>query len=66
LYDVARDPNERENLVNDAGHRTTLERMRSLLDDHMRGTDDPYLGASFTHDYDPSLYEPPEAGERDW
>ena len=66
LYDVARDLDERENLANDAEHRATLERMRSLLDDHMRGTDDPYLGAPFTHDYDPSLYEPPEAGEKDW
>jgi len=53
LYHLGQDPNEQMNLAEDADHRRMLEHMQALLDRHMDGTDDPYLGAPFTHDYKP-------------
>lgn len=65
LYDLKRDPDEQVNLVEDPVYAGALEEMRSLLDRHMEETGDDYLGAPFTHDYDPSQYEMtvPEAEE---
>lgn len=43
LYDLVFDPNERNNLAEDAGSRATLEQMRKRLDDWMVATNDPLL-----------------------
>jgi len=53
LYHLKSDPNEQKNLAEDPGHKADLERMRTLLDEHMRSTRDPYLGHPFTKDYKP-------------
>jgi hypothetical protein len=63
LYDLKKDPDEQVNLVDDPAYAEVLDTMRSLLDKHMEETCDAYLGAPFTHDYDPSLYEMTEAEE---
>jgi hypothetical protein len=60
LYDLAADPNERRNLIDDPAHAAVRERLRARLDAHMRETADPLLGAAFTRDYDPERYAPPE------
>lgn len=57
LYDLRRDPNEQVNLAGDERYKDDLERMRALLDQHMKETKDPFLGAPFTRDYDPAVYE---------
>ncbi|MGH9608217.1 MAG: sulfatase family protein [Bryobacteraceae bacterium] len=43
LYDLVFDPNERNNLLTDAAHRTVLEQMRKRLDSWMQATNDPLL-----------------------
>ncbi len=43
LYDLLFDPRERNNLVADQEHRTTLEAMKKRLDTWMHATDDPLL-----------------------
>jgi N-sulfoglucosamine sulfohydrolase len=53
LYHLKDDPNEQKNLAEDPGHKADLDRMRTLLDEHMRSTSDPYLGKPFTNDYKP-------------
>ncbi len=53
LYYLVRDPHEQTNLAGEADHRSVLESMRERLDRHMEETGDPYLGAPFTHDYEP-------------
>jgi N-sulfoglucosamine sulfohydrolase len=53
LYDLQADPNEQRNLAGDAGSREVLGWMSDLLDKHLERTEDPALGASFTHDHDP-------------
>lgn len=40
LYDLESDPHEIRNLAGDPAHRGTLERMRAMLDDWIRRTDD--------------------------
>lgn len=47
LYDLAADPNERVNLVATPSYAEELATLRELLDEHMRSTDDPLLGAPF-------------------
>jgi arylsulfatase A-like enzyme len=49
LYDVENDPHEQMNLVDEPAHKQTLREMRSLLDEHMRRTEDPFLGKAFEH-----------------
>ncbi len=58
LYDLAADPNERRNLAEDSRYARRLEEMRTLLDEHMRSTGDPYRGREFASDFDPELYRP--------
>jgi arylsulfatase A-like enzyme len=59
LYHLKSDPNEQKNLAEDPGHKADLERMCTLLDEHMRSTSDPYLGQPFTNDFKPvGNYEP--------
>ena len=40
LYDLRQDPEEVRNLVGDLTHRETLERLRSVLDDHLLEVND--------------------------
>lgn len=56
LYDLKTDPDEQRNLALDEHFAGDLSRMQTLLDDHMRRTNDPFRGAPFTHDFDPPLY----------
>jgi hypothetical protein len=56
LYDLPVDPNEQKNLVDDPTSRSVLKEMRRRLDAHMKETADPFLGAPFTRDHDPSAY----------
>jgi N-sulfoglucosamine sulfohydrolase len=58
LYDLQADPNEQRSLVGEARSREVLRWMSELLDKHLERTEDPALGASFTHDHDPQDYEP--------
>ncbi|MBN1636007.1 MAG: hypothetical protein JW920_05805, partial [Deltaproteobacteria bacterium] len=64
LYDLVSDPHEQTNLSADGGHTAVLDSMRKLLDNHMRRTNDPYLGKPFTRDFDPNLYTRHTAGEK--
>jgi arylsulfatase A-like enzyme len=43
LYDLAADPDQLQNLAEDAEHAQTLEDLRQKLADRMRATDDPLL-----------------------
>jgi len=43
LYDLRNDPNERNNLINQEGHRDILEKLRSKLDLWLKSTNDPIL-----------------------
>lgn len=43
LYDLALDPNERDNLIDAPSHAATAEDMRARLDRWMRETNDPLL-----------------------
>ncbi|MGH9344450.1 MAG: sulfatase family protein [Terriglobia bacterium] len=43
LYDLIFDPNERNNLAQNATHKNTLEQMRNRLDAWMHATNDPLL-----------------------
>lgn len=62
LYDLEKDPLERENLAGLEEYGRELEKMRRLLDTHMKATGDPYLGKTFIKDYDPELYKRREPG----
>ena len=53
LYHIETDPHEQTNLTEDPNDLSVLNGMRDLLDRHMEETEDPYLGAPFTHDYSP-------------
>jgi arylsulfatase A-like enzyme len=66
LYDLAVDPNEQRNLVDDSSYREVLSDMRLLLEAHMKATGDPFLGAPFTDDYEDNLHiiTPTEPGEK--
>ena len=54
LFDLHKDPLERENLAADPSYAEVLERMRSILEDWMRETSDPLLNG----------YVPPPPGAR--
>jgi arylsulfatase A-like enzyme len=43
LYDLPADPLERTNLAEDPAHADEFARLRGLVDDWMRATDDPLL-----------------------
>jgi N-sulfoglucosamine sulfohydrolase len=58
LYDLAVDPHEQRNLVDDPASQAILEELRKRLDAHMEQTADPFLDAPFGHDHDPRAYEP--------
>jgi N-sulfoglucosamine sulfohydrolase len=62
LYDLEADLNEQRNLAASPDHREVLQSMAARLDRHMAETGDPYLGAPFTRDHDPALYEPDPSG----
>ena len=47
LYDLAADPTEQRNLVDDPGSLAVLADLRQALDAHMAATRDPLLGAPF-------------------
>ena len=55
LYHIETDPHEQTNLAEDPNYLSVLNGMRDILDRHMEETEDPYLGAPFTHDYRPLL-----------
>jgi len=42
LYDLAEDPGELHNLVNDPAYADILDKMRRILDQHLEVTDDPF------------------------
>jgi len=54
LYDLNVDANEQRNLVDDPAYRQVYLQMRQRLRDHMAQTEDPYLDAPFTRDYEES------------
>lgn len=58
LYDLKKDPHEQKNLAENPKYTPVLDKMRSLLKEHQQQTKDPYLGKSFTHDYDAAMYAP--------
>ena len=45
LYDYRRDPDARENLIGRREHAATADRLRAMLLEHLRSTDDPQLAA---------------------
>jgi N-sulfoglucosamine sulfohydrolase len=51
LFDLESDPNEQRNLAGESAYKETLDMMRKRLDDHMRETDDPFLGKEFEKNY---------------
>ncbi len=42
LYDLANDPYEKTNLVQNANYKTRLESMQTLLNDAIKQTNDPF------------------------
>ncbi len=51
LYDLLNDPHEQLNLAADSSHEQELRMMQALLDEHMRKTDDPFLGRKFERNF---------------
>jgi arylsulfatase A-like enzyme len=51
LYDLANDPTEQKNLALDPAYENDLESMRTVLDNHMRETDDPFFGKQFEKNF---------------
>lgn len=66
LYDLSKDPNEQVNLATDPDYREELEKMRELLSEHMRATEDPFLDKPFTFDFadNPEIVEPLKPSEK--
>ncbi|MFW5862506.1 MAG: sulfatase [Spirochaetota bacterium] len=65
LYDLKKDPNEQHNLVGDPDYNKELQKMRALMEKHMKETNDPYLGHEFTHDYDQEMHKLRKPGKYD-
>ncbi len=59
LYFLPNDPNEQNNLANNKSSSRDLAKMRKLLDDHMKRTNDPFLSKAFTLDYGSRDYDMP-------
>lgn len=66
LYDLEADPDEQVNLAEDPAYAEVLEEMRGRLAAWQEETDDPFLGAPFTLDYEENkeIYEPTDPEER--
>ena len=64
LYDLSRDPDEQQNLAGNPRYAKRLKKMRELLDSHMKQTGDPFLGKTFTRDYNPEMYKPSTQGAK--
>ena len=66
LYDLSSDPNEQVNLAADPDYSEELEKMRELLSEHMRATEDPFLDKPFTFDFvdHPEIVEPLKPSEK--
>jgi hypothetical protein len=64
LYDLKKDPHEKNNLAENEKYSDQLEKMRSMLKDFQKRTDDPFLNKKFSHDYDPENYKPVEPGHK--
>ncbi len=62
LYDLRKDPYEKNNLAENKKYSKQLEKMRTMLKDYQKRTDDPFLNKEFSHDYDPEHYKPVEPG----
>ena len=43
FFDETKDPDERENLIDDPRQKSEVERLAALLIDHMQRTNDPLL-----------------------
>ena len=52
LYFLPDDANEQNNLAYNSENLKDLEKMRQLLDEHMKKTKDPFFGKPFTNDYE--------------
>lgn len=50
LYDLKKDPYETRNLLKDSEYSDTLSRMRTLFDEYLKETDDPFLSLSVKAD----------------
>ena len=50
LYDLEADPYEKRNLAGDESYNDTLERMRDLLSEYIRESDDPFFSLSVKAD----------------
>lgn len=59
LYDLERDPTEQRNLAGEPAYREQLEILAALLDNHMRETEDPFLGKEFERTYSPEAANEP-------
>ena len=51
LYYLENDPTEQRNLADEPESNQVLEKMREILDRHMRETNDPLLGKEFENNY---------------
>ena len=51
LYDLENDPTEQRNLAEEPASNKDLDKMREILDRHMRETKDPLLGKDFEENY---------------
>jgi len=51
LFDLENDPNEQQNLADNPVFTQELNKMRDILDTHMRETEDPFLGREFERNY---------------
>jgi arylsulfatase A-like enzyme len=50
LYDLQNDAHEQKNLVGEKSYEEYLKKMRSLLDEHMEKTQDPFMGKNLGND----------------
>lgn len=66
LYHLKNDPQEQTNLATHPDVHPALKQLRSMLDQHMQATNDPFFGKPFTNDFRASAYEPVEPGFEYW
>lgn len=64
LYNLKKDPYEKNNLADDKEHQDQLGKMRQMLKDFQKRTNDPFIDKKFTHDYNKEDYKPVEPGHK--
>lgn len=62
LYDLEKDPHEKNNVVEDEKYQKVLEDLRKRLSQWQKETKDNYYGRAFLHEYKAEDYKPVKPG----